>query len=429
MEDEIDDITPVPQRLSVGPAADACRPARQRAREARRFDGRVVLLVAVLLVAVNRRGAIAGTAPLLPQIRADLELGPGVAGLLTSLPVLCFALAAPLAAWLGRVSGFGRAVLVGLLAVAAGAGLRVLDGSAALLAGTVVLGVGITVGNVLVPAVAKRDFGKRAAGVTGLYTAALVAGAAVAAAVAVPVADVGGWRLALGVWAGPALAATVVWWLADRSRRAVAAPSALGAESSPAALWRSGTAWAVAAFLGVQALPYYALTAWLPTLLADEVGVDGTTAGAAAAVFQALGIVGALAATALATRRADQVHLGAAVALAWLATVVGLLVRPEAWPLWTVLGGVAQGAAIALALTLVVVRARDSAVARELSSMAQFVGYAFGATGPVVVGLVRGWTGGWTAPLLLLGAVCVAMGVAAVLAGRDGTVGQRPAGS
>ncbi|WP_007026158.1 MFS transporter, partial [Saccharomonospora iraqiensis] len=177
------------------------REVGESSRTRRLPAGGVSSLVAVLLVALNLRGAIAAVSPVLPEIRADVGLSATAAGLLTAVPVLCFALAAPAAARLARHTGTPRAVLIGCLTIAAATVLRVLDGPPVLLLGTLILGVGMTVGNVLVPVVVKRDFAGQAGTVTGVYTAALAGGAAVAAALTAPLAAIWNWRGALAVWA------------------------------------------------------------------------------------------------------------------------------------------------------------------------------------------------------------------------------------
>ncbi|HZI98848.1 MAG TPA: MFS transporter [Actinomycetales bacterium] len=386
-------------------------------------DRRVLLLVAVLLVAVNLRGAIAAVSPVLPQIRADLGLSPAVAGLLTALPVLCFALVAPAAAWLGRRVGLEKAILAGCLGIAVGTVVRVLDGTSLLLLGTLVVGAAMTLGNVLVPVVVKRDFAARASSVTGLYTAALCAGAAATAALTAPLAAVTSWRFGLAGWALLAVLAAVVWVVAVRGRRGTSA----AVEAPPlrqGGVWHHPLAWAVAMFLGSQSVAYYTVTAWLPTLLVDEVGIDLATAGVGMSVFQVLGIAGTLLIPALVERREQQGWLAVGVAAGWAVMIAGLLLWPAAWMAWTVVGGVAQGAGLSLAFTLLVLRSHDHHAARGLSGMAQLVGYTMGAGGPVVAGLLYERTGGWSAPLLLLLVTTALMGVAGVAAGKDRTVGQ-----
>ncbi len=388
-------------------------------------------MAAVLLVALNLRGAIAAVGPVLPELRSDLALSATTAGLLTALPVLCFAALAPAAAWVGRRLGTGAALLGSLVALAAGTALRVLDGASVLLAGTFVVGAAMTVGNVLLPVVVKGGFGPRAGAVTGLYTAALAAGAALTAALSAPVAELGGWRLGLAVWAPLPLLAAAVWMAVGRSTPgADGRPEPVPAPPGSAALrvWRAPVAWAVSVVLALQSALYYALTTWLPSLLTEDLALTAGTAALAASAFQVLGIPGAVAVPALLGRWRSQVGLAIAVAAGWAVVPAGLLLWPAAWPAWVVIGGLAQGAGISLAFALVVLRSADDEVVRRVSGMSQLVGYSVGAAAPLAVGGLYAVTGGWGAPLLLLVGVAVALGVAGSVAGRPAVLGGARAG-
>lgn len=403
----------------------AAKPAPEgRSGERRSRPGDGLLLAAVLLGGLNLRGAIAAVAPVLGELRADLGLTPSAAGLLTTLPVLCFAALAPAAAWLGRVVGARSAVLGGLVAIAAGSVLRVVDGPAVLLAGTFVVGAAMTVGNILLPVVVKSAFPARAGTVTGMYTAALSGGAALTAALTAPVAAIWGWRTGLAVWSLIAVLAAGVWLIAT-SRRPT--EEGLGGgrptHAVPVPVWRSPVAWAVTIVLALQSVLYYALTTWLPTLLVDDAGVSLPTAAFAASMFQLLGIPGALVVPALLSRLRDQRGLALGVAAGWAVLVLGLALEPAAWPLWAGLGGVTQGAGISLAMALVTLRAADPYVVVRLSAMSQLVGYTVGACGPLVVGSLYSATGGWSAPLGLLLGVTALLGLAGALAGRAVVVG------
>ncbi|GAB3347696.1 MFS transporter [Modestobacter lapidis] len=386
-----------------------------------------LLFAAVLLVGLNLRGALAAVSPVLAELRADLGLSPSLAGLVTTVPVFCFAGAAPAAAWWGRRIGAARALLWALLLLAAATVLRVAGGAAVLLIGTVAIGLAMTVGNVLLPAVVKRGFGAGAGQVMGLYTVALAAGAATTAGLTAPVAAATSWRVGLSGWAVLALVAAVVWWLATRRRSETALPTVSGADvagpGGTATPWRHPVAWAVALVLGLQTFLYYAMTTWLPTVLTEQLATGLGTGAAAATLFQLMGIPGALLVPLLIGRRAGQGWLGLAVAAGWVVLATGLLAWPAGWGLWVTLGGLAQGAGVSLAFTLMVVRAGTDAVARDLSGMSQLVGYGLGAGGPLLVGSLYGAAGGWTAPLLLMAAVGVAYGAFALVAGRAVVIG------
>jgi CP family cyanate transporter-like MFS transporter len=174
--------------------------------------------------------------------------------------------------------------------------------------------------------------------------------------------------------------------------------------------------------MGTQSLAYFAVLAWLPALLRDD-GIDAQQAGLALSLFNLLGIASALVMPTLAGRVADQRLLALSVCGLWAIGVVGLLVDPGLYLVWSVLAGLAQGAAISLALALIVLRARTPDVARQLSGTVQSVGYLIGAAGPFVVGALRDATQGWSASLVALLAAVAFMAIGAWGAGQNKVVG------
>ena len=380
----------------------------------------VLLAAAVVLVAVNLRPAVAGVGPVLPEIRAGVPLSGTGAAVLTTLPVLCFGLLATVAPRLARRFGM-EAVLVGtMLGLAAGAAGRVLDGPAALFAGTVVVGGAIAVANVLLPPLIKRDFPNRTGAMMGLYTMAVSGAAAVAAGLAVPLAEVAGlgWRGALGVWAVPAAVTALIWLprLRRRERPAAAAPQA------GRSLLRSPLAWQLTVFFGIQALSFYAVLAWLPSMYRDF----GASAAASGFLLSLSGLVQipvSLLLPGLANQARRQVGYAVGATLLIAAGLVGILVAPMAAPsVWVLLVGAGQGACFALGLNLFVLRTRHIADTARVSAMAQSIGYTICAFGPLLVGVLHDVTASWTVPLLLLIALLVPQLVCGALAGRDRVV-------
>jgi MFS transporter, CP family, cyanate transporter len=391
------------------------------------------LLLPVVLVALTMRASIAAVPPLVDELSADLGISRAQGGLLTSLPVLLFAAAAPLASVLGRRLGAGRAVTAGLVLLAAGTGVRVLGGPVLLFLGTAVLGVGITIANILVPAVIKRDFAFDAGRVTGYFVATMAVGATLTSALAVPMAGILGWRGALGVVVVLVPPALLAWWVhvarreptPARHRHRTAPHTEVGRPGvthGDGFVWRVPLAWALAVALGTQSALYYSLTAWLPALLVDRAAVSAATAGLALSAFQITAIPTALTIAALCRIRGTQGWIGVVIAAAWLVFVAGVLLWPALWPVWVVVGGLAQGAGFTFALTLIVLRGATEHVVRALGSMGQLVGYTIGAAGPVAVGWLAGRSGDWTAPGALLLGLAATLAAASLLAGRDRTV-------
>lgn len=413
------------------PRAATRRPAPRRGRSSTgTATGGLFLLVAIALVSLNLRPAVVAIGPLAESIRSDTGLDSVAISLLTTLPLLCFGAFAAVGPRLARRVGLERAVLVAVVLLVAGVALRLLPPTTALFLGSLVAGVGIALGNVLLPAVVKRHFAEQTGSVMAIYSVALNAGAALAAGLTVPIRDgLGlGWRGALASWGILALAAVVVWLPVASRERTDATDS-----ERTYRVWHSSLAWAAAGFIGLQSFVFYALTAWVPTLLEDA-GMSEGRAGLMLSLMAVIGIFGGLAAPVLAVRLEQQRPLAALVVVSFLIGLLGLLVAPTSLAVvWMVVLGIGQGAGISLALTLFVLRARTTAGAAQLSAMAQTAGYLVAAAGPLLAGALHDISGGWTVSLLLLIVVLVPLMAAGWLFGaartfEDEADGTRAAG-
>lgn len=393
----------------------------------------VLAVLAILLVAASLRPSITSVGPLLDHIGHATGLGTGALGLLAALPPLAFAVMSPVSHPIALRWGIDRTLLAALLLLVVGIVLRSVPGPGLLWIGTVLLGFGIALGNVLVPAVVKRDLGAHVSRMTGAYTSTMNAFAATASGLAVPIAGwaVGGWRTALGLWALPAALAAGVWAL--RMRR-LPAPTEPAAEATGTAgtratagrrrpVWRSALAWQVTLHMGVQSTIFYALVNWLPSLEADS-GVPAAVAGSHLFLYQAVGIAAALSLIAAMGRRADQRLVAGLLTVPMFVGLVGLLLVPQLAVLWICLAGVTSGGSIAMALALIGLRSRTATDTARLSGMAQGFGYLIAAGGPASAGALRAATGGWQAVIWMLLGLTVAQAILGVLAGRDRYVGE-----
>lgn len=369
-----------------------------------------LLLLGLVLVALNLRPALSSMAPVLGQVSEGLGLNASQAGLLTTLPVLCLGLFAPLAPVLARRFGSERVVLGILLTLALGILVRSVLGVTGVFLGSVMAGASIGIIGVLLPGIVKRDFPQHAGTLTGVYTMALCLGAALAAGATVPLARHfdDSWALGLGFWLVPALIAMLVWLPQARQGHGLhkVAYRVRG-------LWRDPLAWQVTLYMGLQSSLAYIVFGWLPSILIGR-GLSPTEAGLVLSGSVIVQLVSSLSAPWLATRGKDQRLAIVIVMLVSLAGVFGCLYAPVSglWG-WAVVLGLGQGGTFALALTLIVLRSKDSHVAANLSSMAQGVGYTLASAGPFAVGLVHDLTGGWTA----VGWIFAALGIGAILFG------------
>jgi CP family cyanate transporter-like MFS transporter len=369
-----------------------------------------------VLTALNLRPAITGVGPMLAEMRQDLGASVVWAGVLTTLPTLCFAgagLAAPL---LARRAGIGAAIALALGALAAGLVLRVLDGPFVVLGGTLVATAGIALINVLIPVVIKGSFPARIGLLTGVYTAALQGGGALGSAVTPRLGDAfGGWRPALGGWAALAVVALLAWLLAARGTGR--APRHTDAAEGGRSLLGNRLAWIVTAFFGLQAFYAYAAMGWFPQVLMDA-GVSRGDAGLLFGLVSLIAVPISLVVAPMAARRRGQSPWIVILGGFGLAGTAGLMLAPAWSPLlWSILVGLGMSV-FSLALTVIALRARTGADTARLSGMAQGFGYLFAALGPFLVGFLHDVAGGWTVPLAMLLGLLLIQLVFGVLAGR-----------
>ncbi|MBT2536118.1 CynX/NimT family MFS transporter [Arthrobacter sp. ISL-69] len=361
-----------------------------------------ILLASIGLIALNMRGPFVAVAPVVGPMQQDLGFSPVELGLLTGIPVLCFSLAAPLASFAGRKFGAEFAIMLTLLGVLAGVIVRSAGNGALVLAGTVIIGVAITIGNIAVPLIIRRDFSPRRQGTAmGIYTAALNIGSFLTSVVTAPLAELAGWRLSLAASGLFAVAATVFWVMSvGRNAFVPAAVEKAGPRPAGGPVSRWVTVGLTAGFAG-QAFSYYGVTAWLPTFLTDELGMAPSAAGAGSSLFQILAIVGGLGVPMVA-RFASTTAVAVTLGTMWLTVPLGLLLAPELWWLWSSVGGAAQGGGITLIFIAIIKLARDQASAGRMSAIVQGVGYSVGAAAPTLLGYVHGLSGSWTNPMLLI---------------------------
>lgn len=387
--------------------------------------GGVALTIAIVIVAANLRPAVASMGTVLDQVRAGLGASATWTSVLTTVPTLCFAAAGLVAPWLRRRVGVVAAVGAGMLVLTAGLALRVVDGQAVMLAGTFVACAGIAIGNVLIPVVIKESFPARVGLLTGIYTAAMQGGTALASALTPTLTHIlEGWRGALGIWSGFALLAVLTWLAAAHLSPRRRADDELNGEQDEqpalgaASLLRNRLAWQVTALFGLQSFIAYIVMGWVPQVFISA-GLGRQAAGLLLAVTTVVAVPASLIIPPLAARHRQQSGWIAGMAVCGILGVVGLLLAPAALAvLWAALLGVGISV-FALVLTLFSLRTRTPTETARLSTMAQAVGYLFASFGPLAFGLLQGITGSWTLPLIMVLVIAGLEIIAGCLAGRD----------
>jgi MFS transporter, CP family, cyanate transporter len=376
--------------------------------------------VAIGAAGLNLRSPISSLPPLFPELQARLHLSSAVLSLLAATPVLCFGLGAAFAASLSRRFGEERVLMAALIALCAGLVLRGVAPGVLLFPGTILASSAIALLNVLTAAMIKRRWPERAGLGIGIFLTGLSLGAVLASLLSVPVynATGGSVGLTLGLWAGPAALAALLWLPQLQHARDAVSPAATD-NGVRIKIHRHWLSWQVTAFMGLQSLLYYAALSWLPTMFRDR----GDSAIAAGNLLALMGL-GNLATSMVVPLVAQRLRRGQRrlVVPSLIGTAAGL--AGSVWaplgsaPAWVLVLGVCQGATLGLGVFFTMARAPDPGTAASLSGLAQSVGYLVAASGPLVVGLLHSATGGWSVPFgLMLVLAAVELGVG-LLAGR-----------
>ena len=374
------------------------------------------ILAGLFFVALTLRPQIVGIGPLLPTIQDSLHTPHAVVGLLATIPVLCMGLFAPPAAFLSARVGTRAAVTWAVLLIGVFGLARAGAPSAALVVlFTWPIGVGMGLAGALVPVAVKQHFAVRPAGPTGVYTTGIQVGAALSAAVAVPLAAwYGGWRGSLAVFSFMTIGLAGVWLVLTRHEPA----HERRLERPPRLPWRSRAAWLLVALFSLMASTYYGINAWLP----DSYVEHGWSTQAAGSLLAALNLV-AIPASFLVPWLSDRVGTRRAWLLAMATTFVvgvsGVVLVPAAAYAWVIALGIASGGMFALVLTLPLDLEHEPGRVGALVGMMLGLGYTIGALSPFVLGAVRDLTGSFTASLWLLAGLSVLLlGSAAALPRR-----------
>ena len=376
-----------------------------------------LLIAGILMIATTLRVTFTGAAPLLETIRSDYGLSTAQTGLLTTLPLLAFALVSPLAAGIAGRVGMERSLFAAMLLICAGIALRSLPSAALLFAGTAIIGCGIALGNVLLPGLIKHDFSQHVARLTGAYSLTMGAAAALGSALVVPLALHGfGWRGALLMLMLFPLLAFLIWLPQWRTTRSANLSSSRALHER--GIWRSPLAWQVTLFLGLNSLIYYVIIGWLPTILISH-GYSEAQAGSLHGLLQLATAAPGLAIPLILHRFNDQLWIAALVSLLCAVGAAGLWFVPGQAVIWTLLFGFGSGATMILGLTFIGLRASSAHQAAALSGMARSVGYLLAACGPPVMGKLHDASGSWYLPLSGVTVLAIIMAIFGLYAGRD----------
>lgn len=380
-----------------------------------------LLAFGVLMIGANLRAPLTAIGSLIPNIQQDLLLTSAVAGAITTIPLLAFALFSPFAPRLAESLGMEKVIFYSMIALLIGVIIRSFPSTTLLFTGTILIGLAIAIGNVLIPAFIKLKFPYKIGLMTGLYAVFMNVAGALSSGLSVPLAlnNPYGWAGALAAWSVVIIFATLLWIPQLRANEPIDATPTT--EKAPSML-RSPIAWSVTIFMGVQSLLFYTMVAWLPAMLKEH-GYTQGQGGWMLFLLQIVIVVSTFIVPIIADKMPNQIVLSLSTVSFFLFGFVGLLTP---WvsliPVWVIFIGIGSGSAFSLAMMFFNLRTKTVKEASQLSGMAQSIGYLIAAIGPMFIGKLFDMTNSWVLPLYVLIGCSILLLLVSVNASRERTI-------
>lgn len=381
-----------------------------------------LLILSILLIGATLRSPITCVGPLIPFVREELEVSNSIIGLINTLPLLIFGIFSPFVPKLSSKFGMEITLFIAMILLTIGVFIRSLGDISILLFGTLLLGMAIAVGNVLMPGLIKSNFPYHIGLMTGLYSVSMNVFSALASGISVPIASIPtlDWHNAMQVWSIISLAAVSIILLRLPAIRASHKKVFVKVKSQPSkVIFKSKIAWAVTFFMGLQSLIPYSLFTWLPDILLTKGYTEGES-GWLMAIYQLGLIPTTFIAPIIAARMQSQRLIACISGLLFFFGLLGVsFISSDVIIAFLILIGIGAGTTFSLAMMFFVLRTNTITESSQLSSMAQSIGYIVAALGPFFLGSIAEWTNGWTVPLAILMVVSLCIALLGIIAGKN----------
>ncbi|EHO06619.1 MFS transporter [Myroides odoratimimus] len=382
---------------------------------------KLLMLLGIIFIASNLRAPLTSVGPVISEISKSLALSNTTAGLVTTIPLMAFGFLSSMVPKISRRYGMELVLLGSLILLSIGLVIRPYGSLVTLFLGAALVGIAITVGNVLMPAYIKSNYQKNVGTMMGIYSVAMNLTAALAAGFSISLGKFTemGWKGSIGVWLVLSIATILIWLPQVKKKQAIEGSNKGFTEEKKVNMYSSKLAWAVTVFMGVQSLLFYCLAAWLPKV-AITWGIPKEDAGWLLSYMQfaqlPMTFIGAIIASKLSNQKLLAIGTGVLFAIG----IAGLLIfKVNMIALWCVLIGTASGLAFSLSMLFFVLRTSSTTQAAELSGMAQSIGYLIAACGPPVFGALFDVTQSWSMSLIFLLVMSITLIVSGGIAGKN----------
>ncbi len=381
-----------------------------------------LVFLGIVFVSFNLRAPITSVGPVIDLIQIKYNLNSSMAGFITTLPLLAFAIISPFVAKLNHKFGHGLTMFFGLLLIILGELIRSYTDIYGLFIGTAFIGIGIAIGNVLIPSVIKHKFKKNVGNVLSIYITSMCIFAALGSGLSIPMTEIWGWNTSLAIWTILTVFTLLIWLPQLKKSGEYNNSDDLKIEEKmkSKSIWKSPLAWWVTLYMGTQSLLFYTLIAWIPSILLYK-DFDAHFAGMMLLLFQLISLPATLLVPAIADKIRHQKLIATIITLIYLVGMVIFLfaISKSSVIISMIFLGLGMGGTISLAIGFISLRTPHAKKAAELSGMSQSAGYLLAAIGPILIGFIYDLSKSWTIPILMLILLIILLIFFGLKAGRD----------
>ncbi|MGJ7587929.1 CynX/NimT family MFS transporter [Staphylococcus shinii] len=365
------------------------------------------VIFAIVFIASTLRAPLTSVGPVVDEIKQVMEINNSVAGILTTIPLIIFAIVSPFVSKVTARLTMSRTIFYSTMLLIVALYLRIAGDFTLFLIGTLILGVAIAFGNVVLPSYVKWYFPMQIGLATGIYSGTMNFTAGLGGGLSFPLSEITplGFRLSLSFWILFAIIAIILW--IPKARKGVQLEKATAIADQQdrpkkVAITKSKLAWMVALTMGFQSMVFYTVVAWVPSILVDR-GLDPSTAGYLLMLNQFSQVPMTFTFPIIASKLKDQRILVVIITALFLVgfslfftqSLVLLIIG-------IIIAGLAMGACFSLCMTFFSIRARTSDGSISLSGFGQSVGYLIAAVGPFLIGYLHDATESWNSGIIAL---------------------------
>ncbi|WP_017723308.1 CynX/NimT family MFS transporter [Staphylococcus xylosus] len=365
------------------------------------------VILAIVFIASTLRAPLTSVGPVVDEIKQVMEINNSVAGILTTIPLIIFAIVSPFVSKVTARLTMSRTILYSTMLLIVALYLRIAGDFTLFLIGTVILGIAIAFGNVVLPSYVKWYFPMQIGLATGIYSGTMNFTAGLGGGLSFPLSEITplGFRVSLSFWILFAIIAIILW--IPKARKGVQLEKATAIADQQdrpkkVTITKSKLAWMVALTMGFQSMVFYTVVAWVPSILVDR-GLDPSTAGYLLMLNQFSQVPMTFTFPIIASKLKDQRILVVIITVLFLVgfslfftqSLVLLIIG-------IIIAGLAMGACFSLCMTFFSIRARTSDGSISLSGFGQSVGYLIAAVGPFLIGFLHDATESWDSGIIAL---------------------------